>query len=46
MSQKLPMLDPVAAFVDVGSEHKHVSMGGNKSEVFGAVTSQPHALRD
>ena len=46
MSQELPMLDPLAAFVDVGSEHMHVSVGGNRPEVFGTVTSQLHALRD
>jgi hypothetical protein len=46
MSQKLPTLDPLAAFVDVGSEHMHVSVGGNRPQVFGTVTSQLHALRD
>ena len=46
MSQELPMLDPLAAFVDVGSEHMHVSVGGNRPQVFGTVTSQLHALRD
>src|SRR5882757_5475544 len=44
--QTLPMLDPLAAFVDIGSEHMHVSVGGNRPEVFGTVTSQLHALRD
>ena len=46
MAKDLPMLDPLAAFVDVGSEHMHVSVGGNRPEVFGTVTSQLHALRD
>jgi transposase len=46
MSQKLSMLDPLASFEDVGSEHMHVSVDGNKPEVFGTVTSQLHALRD
>jgi hypothetical protein len=46
MLQTLPLLDPLAAFVDVGSEHMHVSVGGNRPEVFGTVTSQLHALRD
>jgi len=46
MLQALPMLDPLAAFVDVGSEHMHVSVGGNRPAVFGTVTSQLHALRD
>jgi transposase len=42
----LSVLDPRAAFVDVGSEKMHVSIGGGAPEVFGAVTSQLHALRD
>jgi transposase len=46
MSKKLPVLDPKAAFVDVGSEHMHVSVGGGPPAVFGTVTSQLHALRD
>ena len=46
MSRKLPVLDPLAAFVDVGSEHMHVSVGGEEPKVFGTVTSQLHALRD
>ena len=46
MSKKLPVLDALAAFVDVGSEHMHVSVGGGAPEVFGTVTSQLHALRD
>jgi len=46
MSKKLPILDALAAFVDVGSEHMHVSVGGAAPAVFGAVTSQLHALRD
>src|SRR6202051_779436 len=46
MSQELPMLDPLAAFVDVGSEQMHVSVAGGAPEVFGTVTSQLHALRD
>ncbi|SFB34554.1 Transposase [Collimonas sp. OK607] len=46
MSRKLPVLDPLATFVDVGSEHMHVSIGGDEPKVFGTVTSQLHALRD
>ena len=46
MSIKLPVLDPLAAFVEVGSEHMHVSVGGDDPKVFGTVTSQLHALRD
>jgi hypothetical protein len=43
---KLLVVDPRAAFVDVGSEQMHVSVGGERPEVFGAVTLQLHALRD
>lgn len=43
---KLLIVDPRAAFVDVGSERMHVSVGGERPEVFGAVTWQLHALRD
>lgn len=42
----LPVLDPRAAFVDVGSEKMHVSIGGGPPRVFGTVTSQLEALRD
>lgn len=46
MSHKLPVLDQLATFVDVGSEQMHVSIGGNTPKVFGTVTSQLNALRD
>jgi transposase len=46
MQTNLPVLDPHAAFVDVGSEHMHVSIAGGPPEVFGAVTSELHRLRD
>lgn len=42
----LAVLDPRAAFVDVGSEHMHVSVAGDEPAVFSTVTSQLHALRD
>jgi transposase len=42
----LAVLDPCAAFVDVGSEKMHVSIGGGPPRVFGTVTSQLQALRD
>ena len=42
----LTVLDARAAFVDVGGEHMHVSVAGEVPAVFGAVTSQQHALRD
>lgn len=43
---KLPELDPRAAFVDVGSEQMHVSIAGGPPQVFGTVTLQLEALRD
>lgn len=46
MKKHLPILDVKAAFVDVGSERMHVSVGGDEPMVFGTVTSQLHALRD
>jgi transposase len=46
MSKDLPVLDAKAAFVDVGSERMHVSVGGDVPMVFGTVTTQLHALRD
>ena len=42
----LTVLDARAAFVDVGSEHMHVSVGGEEPSVFGSVTSQLHALSE
>src|ERR1700680_4998785 len=46
MNKHLPVLDAKAAFVDVGSAHMHVSVGGDVPVVFGTVTAQLHALRD
>jgi transposase len=42
----LSVLDPLATFVDVGSERMHVSIAGGTPQVFGTVTSQLHGLRD
>ena len=42
----LPVLDPLAAFVDVGSEQMYVSIAGGPPEVFGAVTAELRRLRD
>ncbi|MBN2506012.1 MAG: IS110 family transposase [Verrucomicrobia bacterium] len=42
----LPVLDPLAGFVDVGREQMYVSIAGGPHEVFGTVTSQLHRLRD
>jgi len=44
--QALPVLDPKAAGIDVGSETLHVSIAGDSPQVFGTTTGQLHALRD
>ena len=44
--QPLPILDPKAAGIDVGSETLHVSIAGGPPKIFGPTTSQRHALRD
>jgi len=46
MTPTLPVLDPLAAFVDVGSEQMYVSIAGGPPEVFGTVTTALHRLRD
>lgn len=45
MTPTLPVLDPLAAFVDVGSEEMYVSIAGGPPEVFGTVTTELHRLR-
>jgi len=42
----LPVLNPKAAAVDVGSETLHVSIAGDTPKVFGTFTSDVEALRD
>jgi len=42
----LPVLEPLASFVDVGSEQMFVSIAGGPPAVFGAVTAELHRLRD
>lgn len=42
----LPVLDPHAAAIDVGSEQLHVSIAGGPPKVFGTTTGELHALRD
>lgn len=42
----LPILDPKAAAIDVGSEKLHVSIAGDCPKVFGTFTNQLIALRD
>lgn len=46
MSATLPVLDPSAAAIDIGSEQLHVSIAGGPPKVFGTTTDQLHALRD
>ncbi len=42
----LPVLNPKAAAIDVGSEQMHVSVAGGPPKVFGSTTTELHALRD
>lgn len=42
----LPVLDPSAAAIDVGSEQLHVSVAGGPPKVFGTMTGQLHQMRD
>ena len=42
----LPVLDPTAAAIDVGSEQLHVSIAGGRPKVFGTTTGELHSLRD
>lgn len=42
----LPVLDPKAAAIDVGSEKLHVSLAGDSPRVFGTFTGELERLRD
>lgn len=42
----LPVLDPTAAAIDVGSEQLHVSIAGGSPKVFCTTTGELHSLRD
>jgi hypothetical protein len=42
----LPLLDPQAAAIDVGSEKLHVSLAGQAPRVFGTFTGELESLRD
>ena len=42
----LPVLDPRAAGIDVGSEKLHVSIAGDTPKVYGTMTGELHALCD
>ena len=44
--KSLPVLDPQAAAIDVGSEKLHVSIAGDVPKVFGTFTGELEALRD
>jgi transposase len=42
----LPILDPLATGIDVGSEKLHVSIAGDDPQVFGTFTDEVFRLRD
>lgn len=42
----LPVLDPTAAAIGVGSEQLHVSVAGGPPKVFGTTTGQLYELHD
>jgi transposase len=42
----LTIINPHAAAIDVGSEQLHLSIAGDKPEVFGTVTEEVERLRD
>lgn len=42
----LPVLDPTAAAIDVGSEQLHASIAGGPPKIFGTTTGELHALRE
>jgi hypothetical protein len=42
----LPVLDPTAAAIDVGSEQLYVSIAGGPPKVFGTTTGQLQGMRD
>jgi transposase len=46
LMKALPLLDPLAAAMDVGSEKLHVSIAGDAPKVFGTFTADLEALRD
>ena len=43
---QLPILDPKATGIDVGSQTLHVSIGGDTPRVFGTMTCDLLGLRD
>jgi transposase len=46
MMKSLPVLDPKAAAIDVGSEKLFVSIAGDMPKIFGTFTVELEALRD
>lgn len=44
--KSLPVINPKAGAIDVGSEHLHLSIAGETPEVFGTVTDEVYRLRD
>jgi transposase len=46
MPKSLPVLNPHAAGIDVGSEKLHTSIAGDEPVVFGTFTSEVYRLRD
>ena len=42
----LPVLNPNAAALDVGSEQLHLSIAGDAPVVFGTFTDEVYRLRD
>ena len=44
--KSLPVLDPKAAAIDVGSEKLHVSIAGEAPKIFGTFTGDLESLRD
>jgi transposase len=46
LTPSLPVLDPTAAAIDVGSEQLHTSIAGGPPKIFGTTTGELHALRD
>src|SRR5512135_99257 len=44
--KSLPVLDPKASAIDVGSEKLHVSIGGEQPRIFGTFTVHLEALQE
>jgi hypothetical protein len=44
--KRLPVLNPNAAGIDVGSEQLHLSIAGDAPVVFGTFTDEVYRLRD